>query len=162
MTFERQMDETRGATAQSTCWCITIALHQEFGVGADRLNRIQNDLEKYRIYMPGNWRKAAARPQTNGCAARSETAARWSSGYLSCALRETGKNSSSEWRGIRLPASPGECMSWQPFECWAMERLASQGCWRKAARTMSRSMDGPKRAAWSTHFLKFASAQSWH
>lgn len=46
MTFERQMDETRGATAQITCWCALIALHQEFGVGADRLNRIQDDLEK--------------------------------------------------------------------------------------------------------------------
>ena len=46
MTFERQMDETRGATAQITCWCALIALHQEFGVGADRLNRIQYDLEK--------------------------------------------------------------------------------------------------------------------
>lgn len=50
MTFERQMDETRGATAQITCWCITIALHQEFGVGADRLNRIQSDLEKAEIF----------------------------------------------------------------------------------------------------------------
>ena len=54
MTFERQMDETRGATAQITCWCITIALHQEFGVGADRLNRIQNDLEKIQdLYSSG-------------------------------------------------------------------------------------------------------------
>lgn len=53
MTFERQMDETRGATAQITCWCITIALHQEFGVGADRLNRIQNDLEKIQDLYAG-------------------------------------------------------------------------------------------------------------
>lgn len=53
MTFERQMDETRGATAQITCWCSLIALHQEFGVGADRLNRIQDDLEKIQDVYAG-------------------------------------------------------------------------------------------------------------
>lgn len=53
MTFERQMDETRGATAQITCWCTLIALHQEFGVGADRLNRIQDDLEKIQDLYSG-------------------------------------------------------------------------------------------------------------
>ena len=53
MTFERQMDETRGATAQITCWCALIALHQEFGVGADRLNRIQDDLEKIQDLYSG-------------------------------------------------------------------------------------------------------------
>lgn len=53
MTFERQMDETRGATAQITCWCALIALHQEFGVGADRLNRIQDDLEKIQDVYAG-------------------------------------------------------------------------------------------------------------
>lgn len=44
MDFQQKMDETRGAVSQITCWCALIALHQEFGVGAERLNRIQDEL----------------------------------------------------------------------------------------------------------------------
>lgn len=39
-TFKQQMEETRESTAQIVCWCLTVALHQEFGVGAYRLERL--------------------------------------------------------------------------------------------------------------------------
>ena len=51
-SFEEKMDETRTEAAQITCWCITIALHQEFGVGATRLDRLAeriNTLEEANI-----------------------------------------------------------------------------------------------------------------
>lgn len=46
MSFAQEMEKTRVAASQITCWCTLIALHQVFGVGADRLNRIQEELEK--------------------------------------------------------------------------------------------------------------------
>lgn len=39
-SFETQMDEASTEAAQITCWCITIALHQGFGVGSTRLDRL--------------------------------------------------------------------------------------------------------------------------
>ena len=50
--FKQQMEETRESTAQIVCWCLTVALHQEFGVGAYRLERLAerfNQLEKINI-----------------------------------------------------------------------------------------------------------------
>lgn len=46
LSFAQEMEKTRVAASQITCWCALIALHQVFGVGADRLNRIQEELEK--------------------------------------------------------------------------------------------------------------------
>lgn len=51
-SFKQQMEETRESVAQITCWCLTVALHQEFGVGACRLERLaerMNRLEKINI-----------------------------------------------------------------------------------------------------------------
>lgn len=51
-SFKQQMEETRESTAQIVCWCLTVALHQEFGVGAYRLERLAerfNQLEEINI-----------------------------------------------------------------------------------------------------------------
>ena len=40
MSLTTELDLTREGTAEMTRWCILIALHQSFGVGAVRLNRI--------------------------------------------------------------------------------------------------------------------------
>lgn len=48
-SFQAEMDGTQQAISQIVCWCTTIALHQEFGVGKIRLDRItdrMNELEK--------------------------------------------------------------------------------------------------------------------
>ena len=38
MSLTTELDLTREGTAEMTRWCILIALHQSFGVGAARLN----------------------------------------------------------------------------------------------------------------------------
>lgn len=52
MTFKQQMEETRESVSQIACWCLTVALHQEFGVGAQRLECLaerMNELEETNI-----------------------------------------------------------------------------------------------------------------
>ena len=40
MSLTTELDLTREGTAEMTRWCILIALHQSFGIGAARLNKI--------------------------------------------------------------------------------------------------------------------------
>ena len=40
-SFQTEMDDTQQAVSQIVCLCTTIALHQEFGVGKTRLERIK-------------------------------------------------------------------------------------------------------------------------
>lgn len=46
MDLRTELDLTREGTAEMTRWCILIALHQSFGVGAARLNKILARAEK--------------------------------------------------------------------------------------------------------------------
>ena len=46
MNLAQEMDLTREGTAEMTRWCIIIALHQCFGVGKDRLNKLENRAEE--------------------------------------------------------------------------------------------------------------------
>ena len=46
MNLAQEMDLTRDGTAEMTRWCIIIALHQCFGVGKDRLNKLENRAEE--------------------------------------------------------------------------------------------------------------------
>ena len=46
MSLTTELDLTREGTAEMTRWCILIALHQSFGVGAARLNKILARAEK--------------------------------------------------------------------------------------------------------------------
>lgn len=46
MSLTTELDLTREGTAEMTRWCILIALHQSFGVGAARLNKILVRAEK--------------------------------------------------------------------------------------------------------------------
>ena len=40
MNFAQERSETRTGVAQLTSWCLTVALHQQFGIGSERLNRL--------------------------------------------------------------------------------------------------------------------------
>ena len=42
MSLEDELDVTRTSVAELTGWCITIALHDLFGIGRERLNRVNN------------------------------------------------------------------------------------------------------------------------
>ena len=44
--FETEMDDTRQAVGQIVGLCTTIALHQEFGVGKTRLERIKARIDE--------------------------------------------------------------------------------------------------------------------
>lgn len=46
MSLAAELDLTRDGAAEMTRWCIIIALHQVFGVGKDRLNRVENRAEE--------------------------------------------------------------------------------------------------------------------
>lgn len=46
MSLRQELDLTRDGTAEMTRWCIIIALHQCFGVGKDRLGRIEQRAEE--------------------------------------------------------------------------------------------------------------------
>ena len=46
LNLTQEMDLTREGTAEMTRWCIIIALHQCFGVGKDRLNKLENRAEE--------------------------------------------------------------------------------------------------------------------
>lgn len=46
MSLTTELDLTREGTAEMTRWCIIIALHQSFGIGAARLNKILARAEK--------------------------------------------------------------------------------------------------------------------
>ena len=45
-SFQSEMDDTQQSVSQIVCWCTTIALHQEFGVGKTRLDRITDRMNK--------------------------------------------------------------------------------------------------------------------
>jgi hypothetical protein len=46
MSLTTELDLTREGTAEMTRWCILIALHQSFGIGAARMNKILARAEK--------------------------------------------------------------------------------------------------------------------
>lgn len=46
ISLTTELDLTREGTAEMTRWCVLIALHQSFGVGAARLNKILARAEK--------------------------------------------------------------------------------------------------------------------
>ena len=45
-SFQTEMDDTQQAVSQIVCLCTTIALHQEFGVGKTRLDRITDRIHE--------------------------------------------------------------------------------------------------------------------
>lgn len=64
-SFQTQMDRTGTDAGQITCWCITIALHQVFGVGRKRLDQISDRMtelenENMALLLSDGTRKADA------------------------------------------------------------------------------------------------------
>lgn len=45
MGFQTDMDKTRDAVAQLTAWCVLVALHQDLGEGASKLNRVAAEMD---------------------------------------------------------------------------------------------------------------------
>ena len=53
MSLTTELDLTREGTAEMTRWCILIALHQSFGIGAARLNKVLARAEKRSLCCTG-------------------------------------------------------------------------------------------------------------
>lgn len=125
MSLSQELDLTRDGTAEMTRWCIIIALHQCFGVGKDRLNKIEaraNALayESLDVAMTANdkgmpstdrsralregWLPEGVEPEFRVPVLRAPGAA----GSSSCAWRATWPPA---WCG---PSTPGPAWS-----CWA-------------------------------------------
>lgn len=63
MNIAEEIDKTRLLVSQITCWCMTIALHQAFGVGKMRLDRVHTrmiELEEENSQLMVRRGKAAA------------------------------------------------------------------------------------------------------
>lgn len=46
MGFSQEMSETKTSVAQLASWCLTVALHQAFGIGAGRLEKLAKVLRR--------------------------------------------------------------------------------------------------------------------
>lgn len=63
ISFTEEIDKTRLSVSQITCWCMTIALHQAFGIGKTRLERVHTrmiELEEENSQLMVKQGKAAA------------------------------------------------------------------------------------------------------
>lgn len=85
-SFQTEMDDTQQAVSQIVCLCTTIALHQEFGVGKTRLDRITdriNELEDQNT-------EVIMTPDANGRPSKARAEAireSWLAGYVTSDYR---------------------------------------------------------------------------
>lgn len=85
-SFQTEMDDTQQAVSQIVCLCTTIALHQEFGVGKTRLDRITDrihDLEDQNT-------EVIMTPDANGRPSKAKAEAireSWLAGYVTSDYR---------------------------------------------------------------------------
>lgn len=142
--FEAEMDDTRQAVGQIVGLCTTIALHQEFGVGKTRLERIKariDELENQNtevIMTPD----AYGRPSKDKAEAIRES---WLAGYVSSDYRipmvrmpRGRKEQQFRIAGNRaLPKLLGRFTPRRLLMCCTMVQTAWNGCARKAMPTMS-------------------------
>lgn len=84
--FETEMDDTRQAVSAIVGLCTTIALHQEFGVGKTRLERITKRMHELENQNTG----VIMTPDTNGRPSKGKAEAireSWLAGYVSSEYR---------------------------------------------------------------------------
>ena len=126
MNLRQELDLTRDGTAEMTRWCIIIALHQCFGVGKDRLNRIELraeelGLESLNIAMQANGK---GMPSTDQSRAMRDN---WMPEGVEPEFRvpvlrapRTGESSSCAWRAMWPPAWYGPYTQRRAWSCWDM------------------------------------------
>lgn len=96
--IRQQRADERDKAAQIFTWCMVVAMHQEEGIGATRLERACNEMhefqQRYRTKILTENRKSA-------------TDAILRSGFRRPRLRATAGKSSSAWPRTRAQRSPG-------------------------------------------------------
>lgn len=102
MNLAAEIDLTQDSVVQLTCWCGQIALHELWGLGRVRLDRITRRQEQLGneslavVMVPDrNGMPQTERPGSFG-RRRCRRACRWSSGSRRCAPRAPGGSSSSK------------------------------------------------------------------
>ncbi|MBC5718549.1 hypothetical protein H8S36_00860 [Faecalibacterium sp. 4P15] len=83
--FETEMDDTRQAVGQIVCLCTTIALHQEFGVGKTRLERIKARIDE----LENQNTEVIMTPDANGRPSKDKAEAIRKAGWLGAFLLTT-------------------------------------------------------------------------
>ena len=110
MTFKQQMEETRESVSQIACWCLMVALHQEFGVGARRLERLikrMNQLEETNIRtMMQEGTRAADKQRADWIGGRDELS-------FPVPLLRAPRNRKEQQ--LRMAGDEAASMSWQLF-----------------------------------------------
>lgn len=141
-SFQTEMDDTQQAVSQIVCLCTTIALHQEFGVGKTRLDRITDrihDLEDQNT-------EVIMTPDANGRPSKARAEAireSWLAGYVTSDYRicyghlVAAKSSNIRLLETKLQESHGRFTQRQLLTYCTMVQNGWNGCAKKATPTMS-------------------------
>lgn len=116
-SFQTEMDDTQQAVSQIVCLCTTIALHQEFGVGKTRLDRITDrihDLEDQNT-------EVIMTPDANGRPSKARAEAireSWLAGYVTSdyripMLRAPRGRKEQQYQIAGNKAARIACVSWE-------------------------------------------------
>lgn len=84
--FQTAMDDTQQSVSQIVCWCTTIALHQEFGVGKTRLERITDKMNQ----LENQNTEVIMTPDVNGLPSKEKADSireSWLAGYVTSDYR---------------------------------------------------------------------------
>lgn len=118
MTFKQQMEETRESVSQIACWCLTVALHQELGVGAQRLERLaerMNRMEEENILtMMQRGTRAADKQRADWIGGKAELA------FPVPLLRAPRGRKEQQ---LRMAGDEAAAISWQLFAAACIECL---------------------------------------
>lgn len=130
MSLEDELDVTRTSVAELTGWCITIALHDLFGIGRERLNRVNNRQrmlaeQSMAIMMQPNERGMPSTEKARRMRAEAlpESVPR-EFRVPPCGRHGTGGSSSSRSWGIGRRPWPGSCTPGPAWRCWGLARTA--------------------------------------
>ena len=142
-SFQTEMDDTQQAVSQIVCLCTTIALHQEFGVGKTRLDRITDrihDLEDQNT-------EVIMTPDANGRPSKARAEAireSWLAGYVTSDYRipmlrapRGRKERNIRLLETKLQESHGRFTQRQLLTYCTMVQNGWNGCAKKATPTMS-------------------------
>lgn len=143
-SFQTEMDDTQQAVSQIVCLCTTIALHQEFGVGKTRLDRITDrihDLEDQNT-------EVIMTPDANGRPSKARAEAireSWLAGGMSLPTTASrcyghlvaAKSSNIRLLETKLQESHGRFTQRQLLTYCTMVQNGWNGCAKKATPTMS-------------------------
>lgn len=124
--FKQQMEETREAVSQITCWCLTVAAHQEFGIGfvrQDRLIEQINHLEEISIHTMMQKGTRAADREREGWL-RGFAPMEFTVPMLRAPRSRKEQQFRMAWREMRRRRFPGSFSQRLASMCWALARNA--------------------------------------